>query len=271
MSLRRDDDLKGRLIRLVRSLAVSHGTLSSPVDPLAYAGWVDARVTVRYVSTLAGGASLSRTTDGYLIQVDRALSYLTARFRIAHEVAHILSLEGGLALAAENRAGGPMVERACDEAAAEMLMPSLLVHGFAKRNRASIRALQSTSDEFAVSYQAAAIQLIRFGWKCVVMLLRSTRAHSRANELRVAWSVVPRGSGIEIPRDEPLPPIGSLRGWLAGTDRSGSRRMINLGREAQPTSPPRAIVDIGNLATLGPKPIDTARVQSGILVVVRLT
>ena len=176
------------------------------MDPVAYANWVKVRTKIQYVNGVVRGANLSSVDGWYLIQVDNESSQLTARFRIAHEVAHILLIECGLLPVAEDPASRVVLERACDQAAAEMLMPAQLLRSFVKHTEPSLAGLKDVSREFAVSYQAAAIELVRHGWNCAVMMVKSHWTPNRSTQLRLSWFAVPSRSGIELKRNEVLPP-----------------------------------------------------------------
>lgn len=199
------------LLEKVRSLQADIGPSQPPFDPLAIPTQLGVNITVREVSALVPGALLFREGSGYVIQVDSQSSQETKRFRVAHEIGHIL-----LDIAATNRLAGANIgakrisfstamERACDLAASEILMPLDMIKEELAGTAPSLIKLQLLSERYKVSYQVAAIRAIRAGWRCIAFMTRSRRGDSKAPLLSVAWVAAPYKLKYLVQVGQPIP------------------------------------------------------------------
>ena len=142
-----------------------------PFDPQTLAEGLG--IPIHYTRDLRGADALIVHKQGrfHILADARVRNFGRLNFTLAHEIAHTF-FEGAadkVHLRSEDRAiydqtpEGRTLERLCDIAAAEMLMPDSCFHPMAREQGFNARAVSRLASRFHVSLQAAAIRMVR--WK----------------------------------------------------------------------------------------------------------
>lgn len=175
-----------------------------------------------------------RENDGRLIIKLNAYSPPTRkRFTLAHEIAHLLldSVPGLRSTCRED----PLLERACDCVAAELLMPSDSAISFIRDlGPASPEKLSAIAKRFGVSLHVAAIR-VRDDfhlWPCCIALWE------RHPEIRNLWFVGPRRWDTIEPDSETLDqalcankPVRSRQLWAQGPLTNVWLNLLRIGQK----------------------------------------
>lgn len=141
-----------------------------PFDPQVLAEGLG--IPIHYTSDLRGADALIVHKQGtfHILADARVRNLGRLNFTLAHEIAHTF-FEGAadkIHLRSEDRAiydrtpDGRTLERLCDIAAAELLMPDSCFKPTAQEQGFNARAVSALASRFHVSLQAAAIRLVRW-------------------------------------------------------------------------------------------------------------
>jgi len=137
-----------------RAVAV-RGRLEDAIDHLG------ARVEA---SCIPESATLAVESGRYVIRVRNSDPEARRRFSIAHEIAHVLLFEGvasepHLMPAIAHRLRNPVVERVCDRAAAELLMPADTFRDSLLSARFDWNHVMRLAGQFQVSHTAVLVRV----------------------------------------------------------------------------------------------------------------
>jgi hypothetical protein len=126
-------------------------------------------------------------------------------FTCCHEIAHTFALDASLP---RNRSVSvhtdcsteSMLERICDQAAAEMLMPRQFFLPMSRSVPPSIESVKALSRRFACSLRATILRISELAvWPVVFIGWQLTAPAESSAKLRVAWSARPRGARRFVP------------------------------------------------------------------------
>jgi hypothetical protein len=170
-----------------QQLLDENGQKHGPVSLGRLLAALGARDEVRPLST---EGKLKIDKEGYLICVREGIQWERRRFTVAHELGHILLCEAlkdrpQALRALQDRSQWKAVERLCDQAAAELLMPADDFHRQLKGREISQRLLHHLKERYGVSWTALLIrfnELLGFG-------VSSWSRHQRHPEERVTFRV----------------------------------------------------------------------------------
>jgi len=149
-------------------------------------------------------AVLLRLSEGYVIKVNEKHHPLRRNFSCAHEIGHIL-LNGLKPLEyylqnIEYRTFNPKattkirertIERLCNVAATELLMPELVFGKNLSRFGASIHSIEQLANIFRVSIQATAIRIAEVSKEPRIAILWNLYRKSKSKTLHLAWCLGP--------------------------------------------------------------------------------
>lgn len=143
-------------------------------------------------------AVIIKLSDGHKIKVNSKQRLVRQNFSIAHEIGHILFSELNMGKYIKDiatktfnphalyRAQSNAMERLCDIAATELLMPDSIFRKYLLDFGISINSVEQLADIFMVSVPAAAIRIAEVSPDpCIALLWRRHGNKSRA--LRLAW------------------------------------------------------------------------------------
>ena len=189
---------------------------SAPVGLLALAR----EIGITRVQRIQDGPDgvLVRRGSGYVIGVNARHSSNRQRFTIAHEIAHRLvnqtlltgpaSIEARSTGSLKSQSSSAQIERLCDIAAAELLLPARLLQKDDLVNvEPSLAALVKIARSYDVSSQAAGIRLIEGGWWNAVFTLWSCQVVPETSKARIRakWSAAPENLSWLVPQNRSLP------------------------------------------------------------------
>ena len=192
----------------------------APVGLLALAR--DMGITgVQYIPDGPDGV-LVRRESGYIIGVNAQDVPNRQRFTIAHEIAHqlvnqtLLPDSPGIEARRTSFFKGQSsndemehrVERLCDIAAAELLLPErLLQKDDFVASGPSLVALRKVSQSYQVSPQAAGIRLIEGGWWNAVLThwIRQVEPETGKSRILAQWSAASKDLNWLVPNNRSLP------------------------------------------------------------------
>ena len=98
---------------------------------------------------------------GFVIRVDRSSPKGRRRFTIAHEIGHALLFPvAGVPRGSSACGRSAELERLCDIAATEFIMPAAQVGQYFARREASIENIVGMARDFDVSFHAAALRMV---------------------------------------------------------------------------------------------------------------
>ena len=179
---------------------------------------------------------LVRHKSGYIIGVNARHFPTRQRFTIAHEIAHRLvnqtfppdslgtdvrrtySFKGKSQ--PSNNHMESRVERLCNIAAAELLMPECLLQKDGLVNvEPSLAALGRIAHSYEVSSQVAGIRLIDGGWWTAVLTYWSgqVKPGTGKSRIRAEWSAAPKSLSWLVPKNRSLPSSGVLQKAFTST------------------------------------------------------
>lgn len=146
-------------------LAALTGPVSAPTNlkPIA----VQLGVTALKRAPLTVTAMLIRSADSYVVLVNRDKTPGEQRFGLAHEIGHLLLNKVDHHISTRHRAPSfrgthDEIEAACDQLAAEMLMPRTEVIQTAEAFGWQFGAIPAISNHFLVGLESAAARMIQF-------------------------------------------------------------------------------------------------------------
>lgn len=165
---------------------------------------------------------LERHGSGYVIGVNARHPSTRQRFTIAHEIAHQLVnqtlLPDSLGIGARRTSFSKSqssddhierrIERLCDIAASELLLPErLLQKDDLVDVEPSLAALGKIAHSYEVSSQAAGIRLIEGGWWNAVFTLwiHQVVPETGKARIRAKWSAAPKKLSWLVPQNRSLP------------------------------------------------------------------
>jgi len=152
-----------------------------------------------------GGTSavLLRFHDGYVIKVNQNHNLARQNFSCAHEIGHILFSELKLRRyirsieyrtfnpGGEREARTRTIERLCNVAATELLMPEFVFRKYLSGFSVSISSIERLADIFRVSIQATARRIAEASVEPCLSLLWQPWPRSKPKGLRLAWCIGP--------------------------------------------------------------------------------
>ena len=209
----------------VRAKLIEAGCAEIPRDLHKLAGALGVG-DVREVP-LALRGRLVRESGGFAIEINSDLEGFQKRHVFAHELAHILVEDDNFELSQRERTARArgssyhVVEKLCDECAAEMLLPLLWLRERLRRARPSLEALEQLAKNAQCSLEYAAERVRAEAiWQCTFLTCK-------VND-RGAWIVrsSPPGAAdsllLEIPKNKESSPI----------IRCHAERRRRIGRES---------------------------------------
>jgi len=237
-------------------------------------------------------AFLVRASDGYVIGINAAHLRERQRFSIAHELAHLFLIEQRQQRAQRivgRCASAPIgfetvttekehIERFCQEAAAELLMPGAWFTREARQRPPSIGSVVFLARHFRVSVPAVVVRLEELApWRCILMVSKYTdRPGSDERKLRISCFARHEDMRYYVPRHKPIPEqssiwqafrvghktqaterleLGGLRGNFmvesAAFGRSKNRYVLTIVRETSTLSAPHLTHSSTDDLTLG--------------------
>ena len=171
-------------------------------------------------------AVMLRFQDGYVIKVNQNHNLARQNFSCAHEIGHNLLRELKIELNTENieyRTFNPQahrkarvraIERLCDAAATELLMPELVFKKYLSGFGVSVHSIERLASIFKVSIQAAAIRIAEVSIEPCITFMWKPWLRTKSKRLRLAWCVGPgrnsRGKGYYIPLHTYVRPPSTL-------------------------------------------------------------
>jgi hypothetical protein len=144
-------------------------------------------------------AILLKLHDGFLIKVNKKQNIARQNFSCAHEIGHILFNELKLEHyirnieyrkfnpQAEQKVRAAAVERLCDIAATELLMPESIFRKYLTNFGISISSIEHLANIFRVSRQSAAIRIAEVSPEPCLTLLWQPSPRNKPKGLRLVW------------------------------------------------------------------------------------
>jgi len=208
------DQISARAKCIVNKLIEERGHERPPFLPQEFARLVGIK-DFKKIDLGQTSAVLLRFQDGYVVKVNEKHHPVRQNFSFAHEIGHILFDELGLGAYVKNieyrtfnpqtsrRLRGKIVERLCDRAATELLMPELVFIKYLSGFGVSVHSIERLANIFKVSAQATAIRIAEVSVKPCIALLWLARSGTKPKALRLAWCAGPgiksRGKAYYIP------------------------------------------------------------------------
>lgn len=150
-------------------------------------------------------AVLMRFQNGYIIKINENQPFARQNFSCAHELGHILFSDLKLGRCLQNieyrRTFNPQaterlrikaIERLCDVAATEILMPELVFSKYLSSFGVSVNSIELLSNIFKVSNLAVAIRIAEVNVEPCLSLLWQTWQRAKTKVLRLNWCIGPR-------------------------------------------------------------------------------
>ena len=173
---------------------------------------------------------LVRHESGYVIGVNAQHSSTRQRFTIAHEIAHRLVNQTFLTGSArietrqtsffKSKAPNYYIERLCNIAASELLLPEILLQkdDLVGANP-SLDALWKIARSYQASLEATGIRLIDGGWWNAVFTRwsRQVEPETDKSRIRAEWSAAPKSLSWLVPKNRSLPSSGVLQKAFTST------------------------------------------------------
>ena len=179
-------------------------------------------IEIRYAHLFWDGIVERMGGGGYKVTLKQAQPETRERFTLAHELIHTFFLDLDLDRPgiSEDTVGlfqeQMEEENLCDIGAAEILMPEAVFKAKAG-SRANFENLESTAQEFQVSWSATLRRLNDLGLWCAALVKWDPFVEEGEVVLRTSWSISPRG--VFIPRRaKARPGWGVLEAWSSGLD-----------------------------------------------------
>jgi uncharacterized protein DUF955 len=147
---------------------------------------VEPPVPVKMLASLRGIASIEEAEQpfsgllrpgeqGFEVRVRRGDGYERQRFTICHEAGH--TLLPGFREARQFRCNGPRnwLEKMCDVAGAELLLPKYLIDPRLTGSRLDLKTVQQLSDQFEASIEATARRAVALADRPAMLIVLSER------------------------------------------------------------------------------------------------
>jgi hypothetical protein len=193
------DLIVGRAKQLVDELVEYRGHSIPPFLPQEYAHLLNiSRIEKKDLGKTS--ALLLRFNGRYEIRVNQRDSEARQNFSCAHEIGHILFSDLGLGEyvngieyrrsynpQAESRKRVKVMERLCDAAATELIMPHVVFKKYVSSFGVTVHAIERLAHIFKVSAQAAVIRMVELADKNCVALLWEPWPKTKPNGFRLAW------------------------------------------------------------------------------------
>lgn len=179
------------------------------------------------VADLDVDGELIDTDDGLLVRVDSASSLGRRRFTIAHEIGHallipILGRPRGQATCGHNHE----LERLCDLAAAELLMPVEQLNDILASRAPNVEAIPAVAQAFGVSLQAAALRMCENVSWCTAAAL--VEPGTDPEDYEIAWTAACSSHALD---DSCIQSV--VRGCLAGAEKQSAETFLGSGGQAR--------------------------------------
>jgi Zn-dependent peptidase ImmA (M78 family) len=151
---------------------------------------------IRIVQSEEGGteALLIPTKNGFIVRIDPRLGRSRYRFTLAHEIGHTFFFDSTASPRTRRYPyilGDAGEERLCQEAAAELLMPTARVTEFLETNDICVGTLALMATLFGVSFEAAARRITAFRSTFVFIGWSMRSIDGKPEALRVDWAASP--------------------------------------------------------------------------------
>lgn len=182
------DDPAEAVLRACRQFVSAHATGRFP---LRLDGLLAAAGARRETRRIAGDGRLELDPSGnFVVVVDRNAHWTRQRFTCAHELAHILLFkefadDAGALRRLRSHEESSRVERACNAAAAELLMPTHDLAAEVGRSGLGPMGLSHLQARYAVSWSALLVRLTEVLAAPLVVF----RRHARHSREAIAWRV----------------------------------------------------------------------------------
>ena len=199
---------------LVNQLIGKRGHDKPPFLPKEFAPFRDIEKIIK-ADLGETSAVLLRFHDGCVIKVNQNHSLARQNFSCAHEIGHILFSELKLERYIQNieyRTFNPQgerktrsasVERLCDVAATELLMPEPVFRKYLSGFGVSVNSIERLADIFRVSIRSAARRIAEVSAEACVALLWRPQPRAKAKALQLEWRLGPgsdvRGKSNHMP------------------------------------------------------------------------
>ena len=190
-------------------------------------------------------ATLLRSRDGYVIQVNGSHNLARQNFSCAHEIGHILFNELKLEQYLKNieyRTFNPQAcagvraaarERLCDAAAKELLMPDFIFGKYLSGYGLSVHSIELLANIFKVSIQAVAIRIAEVSVGPCLALVWRPSLKTGSNGFRLAWCVGPGekslAKGYYVPLQTNVRPPSALHKAYNGNGIIKSFKDFKIG------------------------------------------
>jgi len=148
-------------------------------------------------------AVLLRFHDGYVIKVNQNHNLARQNFSCAHEIGHILFSELKLERYIRNieyrtfdpdgerKARSRAIERLCDAAAAELLLPEFVFRKYLSGFGVSVYAIERLANIFRSSIRAVAWRIAEVSEEPCIALLWQLWPRNKPRGLRLTWCIGP--------------------------------------------------------------------------------
>lgn len=219
------------------------GTNGPPVSVRLLAAFAGVKRIVRM--KMDADAFLVQASDGYVVGINAAHSPERQRFSIAHELAHLFLIEQRqqrvepIAARCANVSVGlktlptesKPIERFCQQAAAELLMPSEWFAREACQRPPSIGSVVFLARHFRVSVPAIVVRLGELApWSCIFMVSKYTdRPGCAERKLRISWFARHEDMRYYVPRHKPIPQQSSIWQAFRAGYKTQSTERLELG------------------------------------------
>lgn len=197
------DLIIGRAMQLVNRLVADRGHDRPPFLPKEFARLQGIK-RIEKADLRGTSAVLLRFHDGYVIKVNQNHNMARQNFSCAHEIGHtLLSSEPKLRSyirsieyrtfdpAGEREARTKAIERLCDVAATELLMPEPVFRKYLSGFGVSIHSVERLANIFKVSIQAAVIRIAELSLEPCIALLWYPWPRNKPKGLRLARRIGP--------------------------------------------------------------------------------
>jgi Zn-dependent peptidase ImmA (M78 family) len=151
---------------------------------------------------------------GPIIKLNSKHNYRRQNFSLAHELAHLIvdrvivnKTNDNIAFRSVNSSN--TIERLCNVAATEMLMPEAVFSKYLETLGTSIVSVAKLSEMFAVSLQAALIRVSELSRTTTIALCWRLREGKRSNHLALEWSTTPKIADKKLICKPVKPTIGA--------------------------------------------------------------
>lgn len=242
------NDIIEQAAEIVRIAVDERGHANPPFSASQYARLLGIQVVGGDLGETS--AVLLRLRDGYRIVVNQSHDVARQNFSCAHELGHVLLNRMEVAAIEStafrrfnrSRAYDPhgdsaarqrVIERLCNVAATELLMPQMAVRGYLRARTVSIDVVSQLAREFRVSVRSATWRVSEISEvPCISAFWKQA---PKTKSLRLDWCV---GPGIQLPTSSHYTPVhrvvappSSLHAALDGQGSTSSYRQFKRGAD----------------------------------------